>query len=121
MAVFSKKRNISLDTQAISTFIAEGSVIEGNLKAPDVARLDGHVTGDVSVTEGLILGEKAIINGNVITKHMVVYGLVNGNINVQSLEIKSTGQVNGEIKTGMLSVETGAVYNGTLSMYQEHK
>ncbi len=52
---------------------------------------------------------------------MVVYGVINGNINVETLEIKSTGKINGEIKTGALLVETGAIYNGTLSMYQDNK
>ena len=121
MGVFSKKDKVALDLQAISTFIAEGAIIDGNLKAPAVARLDGHVTGDVNITEGIILGEKGIIQGNVITKDIVVYGVINGNITAESLEIKSTGKVNGEIKTGALLVETGAVYNGTLSMHQNDK
>jgi len=116
-----KKKKVALDTEAISTFLAEGAIIDGNLKAPGVARLDGVVTGDVSITEGLILGEKGIINGNVTTKDMMVHGRINGDINAHSLEIKSTGQIAGEIKTGSLLVETGAVYNGTLSMYQENK
>ena len=121
MGVFSKKDKVALEMQAISTFITEGTVIEGNLKAPAVTRLDGQVNGDVNIAEGLILGEKGLINGNVITKDMVVHGIINGNINVQSLEIKSTGKITGEIKTGALLVETGAVYNGTLSMHQNDK
>lgn len=121
MGVFSKKDKVALDLQAISTFIAEGAIIDGNLKAPAVARLDGQITGDVNIAEGLILGEKGVINGNVTTKDMIVYGVINGNITVESLEIKNTGKINGEIKTGALLVETGAIYNGTLSMYQENK
>ena len=121
MGIFSKKDKVAFDLQAISTFITEGTVIDGNLKAPAVARLDGQVNGDVNIGEGLILGEKGSIQGNVNTKDMVVYGLITGNINVESLEIKSTGKINGEIKTGALLVETGAVYNGTLSMHQNDK
>ncbi len=121
MGVFSKKDRVALDLQAISTFITEGTVIDGNLKAPAVARLDGQVIGDVDIAEGLIIGEKGIINGNVSTKDMVVHGVITGNINVRSLEIKSTGKITGEIKTHALLVETGAVYNGTLCMYQDEK
>ena len=121
MGVFSKKDKVALDLQAISTFIAEGAVIDGNLKAPAVARIDGQIIGDVNIAEGLILGEKGTIQGHVSTKDMVVYGVITGNINVESLEIKSTGKINGEIKTGALLVETGAIYNGSLSMYQDNK
>ncbi|MDB4927342.1 polymer-forming cytoskeletal protein [Mucilaginibacter sp.] len=116
MGVFSKKNKIALDLQAISTLISEGSVITGNVKAPAFARIDGQVNGDVYVDEGLILGEKGVVQGTVTTKEMIVYGTLNGNITVQSLEIKGTGKITGDIETGTLLVEAGGVYNGHLAM-----
>jgi len=121
MALFGKKEKVALDMQSISTLISEGSVLDGNLKAPAFARIDGQVTGDVMVDEGLILGEKGSIKGNIITKEMVIYGTVNGNLQVVSLEIKASGKVNGEIHTQILEVENGAVYNGSLHMSQNAK
>lgn len=120
MGVFSKKDKVALDLQAISTLISEGCVVEGNMQAPAFARIDGRVTGDVNVDEGLILGEKGTIEGKVITKEMVVYGTINGNISVHSLEIKNTGKINGDIKTSTLTVEPGAIYNGALAMTGNH-
>ena len=121
MAFFSKKDNVALDLQSISTLISEGCILDGNLKAPAFARVDGQVTGDVMVDEGLILGEKGSILGNILTKEMVIYGTVTGNIQTNSLEIKATGKVTGEIRTQTLQVENGAVYNGSLSMTQNNK
>ncbi len=121
MGFFSKKDNVSLDLQSISTLICDGCIFDGNLKAPSFARIDGQVTGDVFVDEGLIIGEKGAIHGNIITKEMVVYGTVNGNLQVNSLEIKASGKITGEIRTQTLSVENGAVYNGGLSMTQNNK
>lgn len=121
MALFSKKDNVALDLQSISTLISEGCIIDGNIKAPAFARIDGQVTGDVIVDEGLILGEKGSILGNVLTKEMVVYGTITGNIQTNSLEIKATGKITGEIRTQSLSVENGAVYNGSLSMSHNNK
>ena len=121
MAFFSKKDKVDLDLQSISTLISEGCNLDGNLKAPAVARIDGQVTGDVMVDEGLIIGEKGSILGNIITKEMVVYGTINGNIQTNSLEIKASGKVTGEIRTQTLQVENGAVYNGSLSMTQNNK
>jgi len=119
MALFSKNK-VTLAQQSISTLISEKSILDGNLKAPAFARIDGQVTGDVQIAEGLILGEKGSILGNVVTKELVVYGTIRGDIEVQSLEIKAPGKVTGEIKTQNLSVENGAVYNGVLSMAQNH-
>jgi cytoskeletal protein CcmA (bactofilin family) len=121
MSIFSKKDKVSLDMQSISTLISEGCIFDGNLKAPAYARIDGQITGDVMVDEGLIIGEKGSILGNVITKEMVVYGTINGNLQVNSLEIKATGKISGEIRTQTLEVENGAVYNGSLSMTQNNK
>jgi cytoskeletal protein CcmA (bactofilin family) len=116
MGVFSKKNKVALDLQTISTLISEGCVIEGNLNAPAYVRIDGQVNGDVTVDEGLILGEKGVVTGQIHTKEMVTYGTVNGSLSVHSLEIKSTGKINGDIQTQSLAVEAGAVYNGNLLM-----
>jgi cytoskeletal protein CcmA (bactofilin family) len=120
MAIF-KKEKVALDMQSISTLISEGCVIDGNLKAPAFARIDGQITGDVTIDEGLIVGEKASIRGNVITKELVVYGTIVGNVQATSLEIRATGHITGDIRTQTLGVEQGAVYDGNLSMSQNPK
>jgi cytoskeletal protein CcmA (bactofilin family) len=120
MALF-KKEKVALDAQSISTLISEGCIFDGNLKAPAYARIDGQITGDVMVDEGLIIGEKGSIHGNVITKEMVLYGTITGNVQTTSLDIRATGKLAGDIRTQALSVENGAVYNGNLSMSQNNK
>ena len=115
MSLFNKKSNGSGSHHAISTLICEGCVIKGDLKAPNFVRIDGQITGDINIDEGLILGEKGIVNGNINTRELIVYGTVNGNIKASSLKIESSGKINGEIKTQTLQVEMGAVYNGKLS------
>ncbi|MBS1528776.1 MAG: polymer-forming cytoskeletal protein [Bacteroidetes bacterium] len=114
--MFSKKNKIELDQQAIATFISEGCVFDGSIKAPAFVRIEGQINGDVTVDEGLILGEKGTITGNIVTKEIIVYGAVNGNISTHSLEIKATGRITGDIKTQVLQVETGGMHNGKLSM-----
>ena len=76
--MFSKTEKGALDTQQISTLISEGCIIDGNIKAPAFIRIDGQVNGNVIVDGGLILGEKGLITGDVVTKEMIVYGKVNG-------------------------------------------
>jgi cytoskeletal protein CcmA (bactofilin family) len=116
MAMFSKKNKVDLDQQVISTLISEGCVFEGNMKAPAYVRIEGLIKGDVNIDEGLILGEKGVVTGNIVTKEIIIYGTVNGNIHTESLEIKSTGKITGDINTQVLQVETGGTHNGKLSM-----
>lgn len=116
MAIFSKKEKIQLDQQTISTIISSGCVLDGNFKAPGVARIEGTLNGNVEVADGLILGEKGIINGNITTQEIIVYGEVNGDIACSSIEIRTSGKINGDIKTQSLSVETGGAYNGRIVM-----
>jgi len=115
MSLFNKKSNGSGSQHAISTLICDGCVIKGDLKAPNFVRIDGQVIGDITIDEGLILGEKGIVNGNISTRELIIFGTVNGNIKAETLKIESTGKINGEIKTQTLQVEMGAVYNGKLS------
>nr|WP_294792224.1 polymer-forming cytoskeletal protein [uncultured Mucilaginibacter sp.] len=116
MSFLDKKNKQGIHSQPITTLISEGSVVDGSLQAKAFARIDGHVKGNVDISEGLILGKDGIIDGDVNTKEMVVHGTVNGNITVNTIEIASTGKITGDIITGALSVETGGVYNGRLVM-----
>jgi len=117
--MFKKNKQINdINQQEISTLIGEGFVITGELTGKSVIRIDGKVTGNVSVSNGLILGEKGMIIGNIETSSAIIYGTVNGNVKAQQLEIKKTGKVNGDIKTETLEIEMGAQYNGKLEMKQ---
>lgn len=120
MAIF-KKEKVALDMQSISTLISEGCIVDGNIKAPAFARIDGQIKGDVTIDEGLIVGEKASIHGNVVTKELVVYGTIVGDVQATSLEIRTTGKITGDIRTQTLGVEQGALYDGNLSMSQNNR
>jgi cytoskeletal protein CcmA (bactofilin family) len=117
---FKKKNKVDLSQQVISTLISEGCVFEGNLRAPNNVRIEGQILGDVTIDEGLILGEKGVIKGSVITKELIIYGHIHGHVNTHSLEIKSTGRITGDIKTQILQVEPGGSHNGKLSMSPTH-
>jgi len=116
MGLLEKKNKAGIYNQPITTLISEGSVVDGSLQAKAFARIDGHIKGDVEITDGLILGKQGSIDGHVRTKEIVVHGTINGNITVSAIEIAATGNVTGDITTGALSVETGGIYNGRLIM-----
>ena len=114
-------QSLEITQQEISTIIGEGYTFTGELNGSSVVRIEGKIIGNVNVEGGVVLGEKGIIEGDIITKSAVIYGTVNGNIKSSQLEIKKTGYVNGDIITDTLEIELGARYNGKLNMQREYK
>ncbi len=119
MGIFDKKETIKLGDTKILNLINEGCKVEGNLISDSFVRIDGAVQGNMEIEEGAIIGDKGVVTGDIKTKNLIIYGMVNGNINTHSLEIMSSGSVNGEIKTAKLHIEFGGVYNGSLTMEDE--
>ena len=111
-----KQQALQINDQQISTIIGEGYVFTGELQGPSVIRIEGKIIGNVNVDSGVILGENGIIEGNITSQSVIIYGTVNGNIKTTQLEIKKTGLINGEISTDTLEIELGAKYNGRLTM-----
>jgi cytoskeletal protein CcmA (bactofilin family) len=101
------------------TLISKGCIIHGKIESDVFVRIDGHIKGDLFIREGLIVGEDGFIEGNVDTKEIVVYGVVNGSVKAESIDIKSSGKILGEIQTISFQVEKGAVYTGTVSMTKD--
>jgi len=111
-------KSINLNQQEISTLIGLGYEVNGEITGKSVIRIDGNVNGNVTTEGGLILGDKGMIIGNVKTTSAIIYGTLSGNVEALQLEIKKTGIVNGDINTETLEIELGAQYNGNLKMKQ---
>ena len=58
---------LEINQNEISTIIGEGYVFTGELKGSSVIRIEGRIIGNVNVDSGVVLGEKGIIDGNIIT------------------------------------------------------
>ena len=103
-------------TTSAPTLISKGCVVHGRIESDVFVRIDGHIKGDLIIGEGLIIGEHGIIEGNIKAGEIVVYGTVQGNVTADSIDIKSSGNILGELQTHSLQVETGATYVGNVSM-----
>jgi len=98
------------------TLISKGCNVQGRIESDVFVRIDGNIKGDVFIVEGLIVGENGFIEGNVHTREIVIYGTVNGTVKAESIDIKSSGKILGELHTNSLQVEKGAVYIGNVIM-----
>jgi cytoskeletal protein CcmA (bactofilin family) len=101
--------------------ICEGTEIKGMVKALTDFRIDGKIEGNVQCDGKMIIGEKGRVKGDIIAKNMEICGKVDGTIVTDGLlSLKSTAVFEGEITTGKLIIEVGAVFNGTCHMSQRN-
>lgn len=115
MAVFGKKQKELVDSH-IATIISEGCIIDGNITSNHSIKIDGIINGNIDAKQGVILGDTGRILGHVNAAEAVVFGQIQGNIQTQKLEIRSTGKIYGDIKTDSIEMEFGAIYNGKVTM-----
>lgn len=115
--MFNKKDKPMANVKGNDTIIAQGVKVEGDFHSNGNVVIEGELSGSLSTTQSLQIGESAIIKANVSAQNAVVAGIVVGNIRAtEKLELLSSSQVDGDIKTKNISVASGAKVNGKISM-----
>jgi cytoskeletal protein CcmA (bactofilin family) len=88
--------------------------VKGTIKFESDLNFDGKLEGEIIAEGGtLTLGKKADVHGELKVKSVVVHGTVTGNITVsERCELKSTSELNGDLKATRIVIEEGAVFIG---------
>lgn len=108
-------------SSAINTIVS-GTHIEGTINAKSDLRIDGHVEGTINTSGRLIIGPTGKVQGDAQCQNAVVEGTFRGNLTVtEILDVRDSANVVGEIKTGKLLVQNGAVFSGNCDMGQKLK
>ena len=97
--------------------LTAGSKIIGKVIADSDIRIDGQLDGDLQCSGKVVIGEKGFLKGTVNCQNAEVLGKVEGKMEVsQTLALRATANMQGELKTQTLIVEPNAVFNGTCAM-----
>ena len=100
-----------------SNTIGKGTYLEGNVETYGNIRIEGKVTGNIKSKSKVALGPQSHVEGNILAQNADIEGEVKGKIEVSELLVlKATAIINGDIITGKMVVEPGAVFNGTCKM-----
>jgi cytoskeletal protein CcmA (bactofilin family) len=103
---------------AISTFLGPDASIEGTIEFQGTIRLDGRVKGKIKSGEGtVIVGEKAVVDAEIMVGTAIVMGEVIGTIDAADrIEVYPPGRITGDIQSPVISIEEGGMLNGNCSM-----
>ena len=103
---------------AISTLIAAGTTIRGDVHFSGGLHLEGSIEGSISA-EGddavLTLSDKGRVDGEVRVSNAVVNGIVNGDIFAGGrLELAGNARITGNVHYKVLEMAAGAQINGSM-------
>jgi len=106
----------------VDTIIGEETSLRGSYNSKNSVRVDGEIYGNVSSEDGVIVGVKGMVRGNLSGKSVLIGGKVKGNITAyQRLELQSSARVEGDISTPVFVVEEGAMFEGNCQMEEVSK
>ena len=95
--------------------LAQGIEITGTIKFQKDMIIDGKVDGEIKSDQGsLTIGENARIKGDIKTGEVKLFGRVKGAIRAERCELKANSKLDGDITTGSLKMDEGAILSGKM-------
>jgi len=104
----------------IKSALGPSTVIEGKFKFDTPVRIDGSLTGEVASSSVLIVGREASVQGRIEVGSLIVLGAVEGEVVAENLvEIRTGGELEGDITCKRVTIEDGGYYKGSCNMHRE--
>lgn len=110
-------KEVVTNSGAMYNALTHGSKIVGKIFADTDFRIDGEVEGTITCNGKVVIGQKGFLKGSISCVNAEIIGSVDGDITVtETLSLRGTAVIKGDVKTKVLMVEPNAVFNGTCSM-----
>lgn len=107
------------NAEDVSAFVGKGVEFKGTISYSGTVRIDGLLDGEIHTEGVLLVGEEAVITAKITAGTIVCKGKITGDVIAkEKVRLRAPAVVNGGIKTPMLSIEEGVLFNGTLEMTQ---
>ena len=102
--------------------IENSTTIKGDIISEGDFRIDGNLEGSIKTNGKIVIGKEGIVKGGISCNKADVEGKIKGDLFVsETLNLRSTSNVEGEVIIGKLVVESGATFNASCSMNKEGK
>jgi len=97
--------------------IAHGTVFEGDLKSEGDFRIEGTIKGTLITKGKVVIGNTGLVEGSLNCNNADVEGQIKGKLVVsETLSLRASANVDGDVQTGKLAVEPGATFNANCQM-----
>ena len=97
--------------------IAQGTIIEGDLKSEGDFRIEGVINGTLNTKGKVVIGSTGLLEGSLSCNNADIEGKIKGKLVVlETLSLRASANVYGDVQTGKLAVEPGATFNANCQM-----
>ena len=101
----------------ISAFVGKGVEFKGTISYSGTVRIDGYLDGEIHTDGVLLIGEEAVVQAKITAGTIVCKGKVTGDVVAKEcVKLRAPAVMNGSVKTPVLSMEDGVLFNGALEM-----
>ena len=101
----------------ISAFVGKGVEFKGTISYSGTVRIDGYLDGEIHTDGVLLVGEEAVIQAKITAGTIVCKGKITGDVVAKDrVKLRAPAVLNGSVKTPILSMEDGVLFNGALEM-----
>jgi len=115
--MFSNKEKIQKPKVMEINVVAKNTAIIGDIISEGDFRIDGTLEGNIKTKGRVIIGISGSVKGKIDAVNSDIEGKFSGDLLVQeTLTIKATAIISGDVVIGKLSVEPGATFTGSCSM-----
>lgn len=109
--------SVSDKAEDINAFVGKGVEFKGTISYSGTVRIDGYLDGEIHTDGMLLVGEEAIIQAKITAGTIVSKGKITGEVIAKEcIKLRSPAVMNGSVKTPVLSMEDGVLFNGALEM-----
>jgi len=117
MSMFSTKEKTQKPKVMEINVVAKNTAIIGDIISEGDFRIDGTLEGNIKTKGRVIIGISGSVKGKIDAVNSDIEGKFSGDLLVQeTLTIKATAIISGDVVIGKLSVEPGATFNASCSM-----
>lgn len=101
----------------VVAFFGAGVECVGEIWYEGNVQIDGRLEGTVHTKGTLVIGDRAVVKAKIEAGNVICKGNIQGEVVAkESIKLLSPGFIDGTISAPRLSVETGGVFNGRVTM-----
>ena len=104
-------------TEDLSAYVGRDVEFKGSISYSGTVRIDGSLEGEIRTDGTLLIGEDAVIQAKVSAGKILCRGKITGDVVAKErVKLRAPAVINGNVKTPVLSMEDGVLFNGGLEM-----